>query len=105
MLQKRFEHCAVALRDNIYVIGGRNWRGLLNTAEIFDTKTEQFTSIQSMQVPRYRFGAAIIDHKLYCFSGDNRSTVEFVDLYTKEWETKEDIPHFKNVTAVALYDD
>ena len=50
MVKKRFRHNAVALRENIYVVGGWNFDdGYLSTAVIFDTKTRQITSIPSVQ--------------------------------------------------------
>ena len=106
MIEKRYGHSAVALHEKIYIIGGGNFNDhLLNTAEVFDTTTVQFSSKQSMQIPRYRFGAAIIEHQLYCFGGDDRNSVEFFDLYTREWKKKGHHRQFRFVTAVTDYDE
>ena len=107
MLEKRCYHSAVAFREKIYVLGGRNLEvGRLRTAEVFDTKTKQFSSIKPMQAPRSWFAAAIADHKIYCFGGlGSLDQVESFNLYSEEWKEEEtENEFFVSVSAVTLYD-
>ena len=100
MKEKRFYHASVAFRDNILVIGG--WNSIddpLNTAEILDTKLNQFSSLKSMRVPRYSLAATISGNKLYCFNGftnndehsEVRRPVESFNLYTICWHEEDEV--------------
>ena len=68
-IEKRRGHRAVAFRQEVYVIGGDGGHALLSSAEKLDTTTGQWTALRSMAVGRFSFGAAITEHKLYCFGG------------------------------------
>ena len=104
MTEGRSGHSAVAFRDSIYVIGGRGHdEEILCTAEVFDTKTKQFSSLSSMRVPRNWFGAAISEHKLYCFSGLELNSVESFDLYIGKWIEEINMPEYgDNSSALAF---
>ena len=112
MIESRHGHSAVAFREDIYVLGGgNNHVSRIRSAEKLDTTSEQWTAINSMKVPRNWFGAAISEHKLYCFGGNygNKTTVEYFDLYKEVWFDKVDVDDAKisffrqHVTAVTVY--
>ena len=69
----------------------------LNSAEVFDVNTKQFTLLkQNMTTPGCRFAAAISGYKLYCFAGidgnyDYTTSVESYNIYTETWKAEEDI--------------
>ena len=93
MIKKRKDHAAVGFRDSIFVIGGQNFDdGVLNSTEVFDINTKQFTLLkQNRTMPRYGFAAAISGYKLYCFGGFNpdiwnRKTIESFNIYTETWQ-------------------
>ena len=107
MLEKRKDHCAVAFREKIYVLGGFNREiGRLRTAEVLDTKAKQFSHIKPLQAPRCWFAAAISDHKLYCFGGlEGFDQLESFNLYSEEWESETTVDNFTgSISAVTLYD-
>ena len=92
MIEKRCSHSAVVHLNKIYLIGGKNETSILNSAEVFDIDTQQFSLMKSMEVPRCSFAATIIGEKIYCFDGDRfRSYVEWFNLITEEWKTEKKI--------------
>ena len=109
MIEERHSHSAVAFRHNIYVLGG--WNGFyLNTAEIFDTLTHQFSSMQSMEIPRMDFAATVNGNYIYCLGGfypnGYADSVESFNMITGEWKNEENLPQRKqNLAAVTVYDD
>ena len=98
MIKKRASPAAVGFRDRIFVIGGFNEDdGVLNTTEVFDINTKQFTLLkQNMTTPRFSLVAAISGCKLYCFAGfdgmsNYTASVESFNIYTETWKKEEDI--------------
>ena len=84
-----------------------NEDGFLRSAEKLDTRSEQWTSISSMRIPRYKFGTAINGHKLYCFGGDYGygTSVEYFDLYREVLVEEGRTPEiFGFLSAFTLYD-
>ena len=68
--------------------------GGLGTAEVLDTKTEQFTALKPMSKPRCFVPTAISEHTFYCFIGHRLNgewieSMESFNLYSGEWEKEE----------------
>ena len=108
MIERRCSHSAVAHLNKIYLIGGRNETSKLNSAEVFDTVTQQFSSMKSMEVPRSWFAATISSEKIYCFGGKNYrgylDSVESFNLITEEWKKEKNLPEKKScLAAVTVY--
>ena len=49
VIKRRFSHSAVANLNNIYLIGGKNETLTLNSAEVFNIVTQQFSLMKSMK--------------------------------------------------------
>ncbi len=61
MKNSRYGHFAVLLQNGkVLVGGGRNGNGFLNTAELFDPVTQQWTLTGPMTVPRFRASATLL---------------------------------------------
>ena len=87
MIEERYGHSAVAFREDVYVVGGHDGVKFLRSSEKLDTTNRQWTAISSMKIPRGFFGAAINEHKLYCFGGNlgRETKVEYLNLYSGDW--------------------
>ena len=107
MITKRYSHSAVAFRNKIYVLGGKN-KTSLDSAETFDTLTKQWTSIKSMNVPRRLFAAAVSGENIYCFGGLGKNkmldSAESFNMITGVWKRERNFPQRADCfAAVTLY--
>ena len=108
MIERRCSHSVVAHLNNIYLIGGNNGTLTLNSAEVFNIVTQQFSLMKSMEVPRFWFAAAISGEKIYCFGGSNDkgclNLVQSFNLITEEWKKEKNLPEKKSgFAAVTVY--
>ncbi|MCK4577937.1 MAG: hypothetical protein KAU50_04055, partial [Candidatus Marinimicrobia bacterium] len=78
---------AVTVDDKIYLIGGNSGDiyEAYNTVEIFDPRTQQWTSGNSLNVGRYQFGAVFLNNKIFVIGGRDElaysiSSVEILDI-------------------------
>ncbi len=87
---------SVALDDSLYVIGGINATGSLNTLEQFCPSTNTWVSRASMPTARQSAGAAVVNGKFYVIGGKSGiSVVNVVEEYDPEsdtWTTKSPMP-------------
>ena len=119
MIEKRAAHAAVEFRGNIYTFGGFDQNNkFLNTAEVFNTETKQFSSILQMRTPRARFAAALSGCKVFCFGGYTSikrnarrvavklHTVESFNICTGKWKDEENAPkRTGDYAAVTIFID
>ena len=63
MVERKCSHSAVAFGSKIHLICGKNETSSLNSAEVFDVVTQQFSLMKSMEVPRRSFTATISGEK------------------------------------------
>mmetsp|Transcript_21241 Transcript_21241/g.34320 ORF Transcript_21241/g.34320 Transcript_21241/m.34320 type:complete len:424 (+) Transcript_21241:496-1767(+) len=92
LLEPTSDFQAVASGDMIYLIGGQNTTGGgLDTLTQYDTLLEAYTVLPPMPAPRMRFGAAILDNKIYVINGLTKdgtaqlTTTLIYDITTKVW--------------------
>ncbi len=96
MSTMRSSVASVALDDSLYVIGGINATGSLNTLEQFCPSTNTWVSRANMPTARQGAGAAVVNGKLYVIGGKSGiSVVNVVEEYDPEsdtWTTKSPMP-------------
>jgi len=87
------------VNGKIYVIGGINVNGELDTNEEYNPATDTWTRKRSMPTRRGAFAIAVYDNKIYCiggggsFSGEEvTGLTEVYDPLTDTWETKASMP-------------
>lgn len=77
------------LSSKLYVIGGHSPDGALTSIERYDTKQEKWTSLKSMNFPRFLLRACAIDGLVYVVGGRNNErsldTIEVFDPKAKSW--------------------
>ena len=88
---RQFVSCA-AVKDKIYLCGGKSESTKLDTLEVFDTKTQLFRTLKPMKYAKYSCAVAALDNFIYvaggyCGSKDlTSSLVERYNIETNEWE-------------------
>ncbi|MDD3292612.1 MAG: FISUMP domain-containing protein [Candidatus Pacebacteria bacterium] len=86
------------VNNKIYVIGGRNSDGVLNTNEEYDPATNTWTTKASMPTKRYVTGAVTVNNKIYVIGGyvphlpGSTGVNEEYDPATNTWTTKASMP-------------
>lgn len=69
MHQQRSDASAAALHDKIYIVGGFNGLEVLNSVEVFDVETNQWSNLNSMISPRSGVSLVAFRDSLYAFGG------------------------------------
>jgi len=69
MHRQRSDASAAALHDKIYIVGGFNGQEVLDSAEVFDVETSQWTNIDSMISPRSGVSLVAFRDSLYALGG------------------------------------
>jgi N-acetylneuraminic acid mutarotase len=91
------------VKGKIYAIGGSTESGkwpvtneFVSTNEEYDPETDTWTYKKPMPTPRYCFGIAVYENKIYCIGGRTDDGVtganEVYNPETDTWETKEPMP-------------
>ncbi|GLJ38587.1 hypothetical protein SUGI_0786750 [Cryptomeria japonica] len=72
------DHAAVGYNEeNVFIIGGANASGsVTNEVWMYDAIFHNYTKKAPMPEPRYRFGAALVNDKIYVVGGRNSSADE-----------------------------
>ncbi len=115
----RVAAAAAAVNDEIYLIGGFDWREnlgggapSLSTVDIYDTQTNTWHKAADMPSPRMGAEAVVFSNEIYVFGGYSRKkpgerndtkSVEMYDPRTDTWIKKRSMPTFRRrfTTAVA----
>ena len=97
MSTARFDAAAVrGANETVYVIGGDNGFGPVNTAEVYHLTTNTWTTLAPLNVPRRNLGIAFVDGKLYAIGGETPGglthTVEVYDPVTNSWSFCASLP-------------
>ncbi|KJH50480.1 kelch repeat protein [Dictyocaulus viviparus] len=71
----RFDSAVFNGKACIYAIAGSNGNNDLKTAEVYDPKLNQWTSIPSLSRPRSHNGCASLDGFIYCIGGSSDQQV------------------------------
>nr|WP_245157032.1 kelch repeat-containing protein [Anaerovorax sp. IOR16] len=87
---------AVTIGSKIFVMGGRNDEGLLDTVEIYDTVNNTWESGIPLPTPRSHFGSVSVGDKIYVLGGSDNvkmlNTLDIYDTQSKTWSTGEPMP-------------
>eukprot|EP00102_Acyrthosiphon_pisum_P020921 XP_016658131.1 PREDICTED: kelch-like protein 2 isoform X2 [Acyrthosiphon pisum] len=68
------------INDNLYAVGGfNNGGGSLNSAEVFDYKTQKWRMVSSMATGRSDLGVGVLNDLLYVVGGYNYSSMDGLD--------------------------
>lgn len=81
---------AAAVNNKVYVFGGYNNTGFLNSVEAYDAITDTWVTRASMPTPRHQPAAAVVNNKIYVIGGYYTgwmNTVEEYDPATNTWRT------------------
>jgi len=97
MITPRHHFGTATIGNKIYAIGGHTGSGPTAAAEVYDTDTDQWQPLPSMQVARYALSAAAVNGKIYAIGGLNSSfasltTVEQYDPDTNHWTFVSSLP-------------
>lgn len=105
-ITSRSEFGAVEVYDNVYIIGGINSSGYLNTAEKYDVYNNKLSSETSMNIKRSSFGTAAYKNKIYVIGGKTSSGItakaEVYDIDNKTWSEAPSMPVPKHSFKAAL---
>lgn len=69
MHRQRSDASAAVLHDKIYIVGGFNGLEVLNSAEVFDVETNQWSNIHAMISPRSGVSLVAFRDSLYALGG------------------------------------
>jgi N-acetylneuraminic acid mutarotase len=81
----------------IYCIGGYNGSTYYNLVEVYDIKSDTWSTKTPMPTARAYFAITVLNGKIYCIAGDTGSgtasnVVEVYDVKTNTWTTIESYP-------------
>ncbi|XP_054160938.1 uncharacterized protein LOC128958993 [Oppia nitens] len=89
MISERSGFELISIGDRfMYAIGGYNGKDLMNSMEMFDINTKQWTPKANMQSSRYSFGSALFMGKIYVCGGlgtSDENSCETYDPQTNQW--------------------
>lgn len=72
---------AVAVGGKVYICGGFDGASSLNSVEMFDPETDEWTMISSMEKHRSASGVVVLDGQIYAIGGhDGLSIFDSVSL-------------------------
>lgn len=57
------------LNDHIYVVGGFDGTAHLDSVEVYNIRTDYWTTVASMTTPRCYVGATVLRGRLYAIAG------------------------------------
>ena len=89
--EARRAHCAVALPDGVYVLGGFNGKDYLTSVERFDEGKNEWTLVSEMSIGKCAMSAVVTSdcQFIYVFGGYNGAAlgeVERYDVMLDVWE-------------------
>ncbi|XP_054160738.1 kelch-like protein 18 [Oppia nitens] len=73
----------VSLNSILYAMGGWNNGGVLNSVETYDTQTNRWKSVSSMNILRDYFDAAVISNTIYVCGGYNDNYFKSCEYYSQ----------------------
>ena len=98
--------CAGVVDNKIYVFGGANSSGVLNTVEMYDPTSDTWTTKTPMPTARRMPACGVVDNKIYVIGGEASGTaygtVEVYDPLTDSWETKASMPTPRSGHAIGV---
>lgn len=110
-LQRSRGALATVATDRLLVaVGGVDGTRALDTVEIFDPATGEWTDGPRMNVPREHTSAATVGNKVYAIAGrqlsleSNLTSVESLALPDGDWQTEPDLEHSRGGIGAAAVD-
>jgi N-acetylneuraminic acid mutarotase len=110
----RYAHCACAVGDALYVLGGIEKDGDLgehtvNSVLKFDNRTQTWSEVAPMPAERDNAGACVLGSDIYIFGGrrddmGKSSTTYRFSTETNEWATLAPMPGAKSHHSVCVVD-
>jgi hypothetical protein len=110
----RYAHCACAIGDAMYVLGGiekdeESGEHTMNSVLKFDSKTHTWNEVAPMPAERDNAGACVLGSNIYIFGGRNDDMEMFSTAYrfsaeTNEWATLAPMPEAKSHHSVCVVD-
>lgn len=89
MISHRSSGNIISYRDNIYIIGGKSAKGILNTVECYNITSNTWTQLSNMKHNRYGASCCIIQNEIYVMGGFDGRTVlsscERFNIDLNEW--------------------
>uniref|UniRef100_A0A0N4ZYX5 BTB domain-containing protein n=1 Tax=Parastrongyloides trichosuri TaxID=131310 RepID=A0A0N4ZYX5_PARTI len=87
MYYPRYKASAIAHRKQIFVIGGRNYNGVLNNCEVYDVESDNWTIIPNMPYKRAAASLSIRQNFLHVVGGYGESSEQIMqyDLLQCRW--------------------
>lgn len=82
---KRHEHTMLVCNDHLYVIGGADDDGDVQSIEVYDTDDEEWNEIKSAPLSLGSVGAVARNESIYIFDDDDKSLK--YNTLTREWST------------------
>jgi len=107
----RFSSRAAGVINGIlYVVGGRDFSGILATLEAYDPATDSWTTLSPMPTARFESVAGVINGILYVVGGRDTidvsipalATVEAYDPVTDTWSTMDPMPTARSAPVSAV---
>jgi non-specific serine/threonine protein kinase len=110
----RFAHCACAIGDAVYVLGGVEEGGegaekTVSSVLKFDSRTQIWSEMAPMPAERDNAGACVVGDDVYIFGGNTDDRVTTATTYrynteTNEWTTLAPLPEAKSHYSVSVVD-
>ena len=89
--QACFGHAAVSIGESIFVLGGYG-SSPLKSVEMYDTRSNKWMEITSINIARHYLAAAICDNSIFAIGGketfsvgSDLKTVEKLEVYFVHW--------------------
>lgn len=81
MSAKCFDFACISKNNKVYIIGGIDEHIILNKCEVYDVKTNEWSSIESLPNPVKGCRAAVVENVLYVTGGVNEKGVISKDVW------------------------
>uniref|UniRef100_A0A0N5BM79 BTB domain-containing protein n=1 Tax=Strongyloides papillosus TaxID=174720 RepID=A0A0N5BM79_STREA len=87
MSYPRYKASAIVYKKQIFVIGGKNYNGILNNCEVYDIETRRWSSIPNMPYKRAGASLSIRQNFLHVVSGHGEASGQTMqyDLLQSKW--------------------
>ncbi len=102
MNEHRIGFASCAIGDKLYIIGGHGGYGWLSSVEVFDTITQEWSSLPNMTTKGDECAAVSVGNKIYVFGGwygTYLSSAEVYDVTTQGWTPLPDMKEKRSACA------
>ena len=108
MASRRVSHGAVAINNNIYVVGGWDGQGVVRSVEMLSGATGEWSVVSHYAGIRMKSGVAALDGKIYVVGGclqtlESCYRAEVFDPLTRLWKELPDTNHARATPVLVPY--